>query len=225
MESNLQYAVKEYWNERFSTEESFEWLKDFSAFQHLVLPELKSDSRILHIGCGNSQMSMRLLEMGFKNITNLDYSEKGREKYPEMDWVCDDIRSLESLQNESFDVVLEKATIEALLVGEKSAWNPSDEALVTVDNVLKSIRRVLAPRGVFISISFTQPHFRVPALLRDNIWHVQVAEFGDSFHYFVYICRTNASEDEKLSSSTSSDRFRAIVPGWSRAIPKGGGDM
>ena len=38
---------------------------------------------------------------------------------PEMVWVVDDIRSLSSLDSESYDVVIEKATVEALLVNEK----------------------------------------------------------------------------------------------------------
>lgn len=39
--------------------------------------------------------------------------------HPEMVWVVDDIRSLSSLDSESYDVVIEKATVEALLVNEK----------------------------------------------------------------------------------------------------------
>lgn len=36
-----------------------------------------------------------------------------------MEWICDDIRSLEQVPSSAFDVVLEKATIESLLVAEK----------------------------------------------------------------------------------------------------------
>lgn len=51
--------------------------------------------------------------------------------------------------------------------------------------------RVLAPEGVLISVSFGQPHFRVPLLLacRTHTWDCQVSRFGDSFDYFVYVLR------------------------------------
>ena len=79
--------------------------------------------RILHIGCGSSQLSMELFTLGYQNISNLDYSQvlidDCKQRHPEMKWFCDDIRSLSSIANEQYDVVLEKATLEALLVKEK----------------------------------------------------------------------------------------------------------
>ena len=37
------YSEREYWDDRFADEFSFEWLTDFSAFEHLLLPELTHD--------------------------------------------------------------------------------------------------------------------------------------------------------------------------------------
>ncbi|WKX91527.1 hypothetical protein Q1695_009953 [Nippostrongylus brasiliensis] len=217
MESNHQYADLSYWDGRFAEEKEFEWLADFESFKHLVLPMLTPDSRILHIGCGTSQMSMQLYEMGFTKITNVDFSQvlvdAGRAAHPEMEWVCDDIRSLSKIPSCSFDVVLEKATLEALLVKEKSTWSPSDSALKTVDDVFKSIARVLSASGVFISISFTQPHFRVPALLRLPGWSISVNEFGDFFHYFVFIMRRGEETSQEVR-----DRFARLAPDWSRSL-------
>ncbi|CAJ0569506.1 unnamed protein product, partial [Mesorhabditis spiculigera] len=187
MEKNEDYAKLEYWDRRFEQEKCYEWLCDFDAFSQLVLKrlkQLKPNPRILHVGCGSSQLSMRLYDAGFHDITNVDFSEvlisssKARygEGYPEMRWICDDMTSLCRLPSKSYDVVLEKATIEALLVGEKSPWSPSDSALKMVDDVFSSINRVLTSSGLFLSISFTQPHFRVPALLRRSDWGVEVEE-------------------------------------------------
>lgn len=36
-----------------------------------------------------------------------------------MKWICDDMRSLEGIEDESVDVVIEKAAIESLLAKEK----------------------------------------------------------------------------------------------------------
>ncbi|KAE9419698.1 hypothetical protein Angca_005816, partial [Angiostrongylus cantonensis] len=215
MENNAKYASREYWDDRFIEERSFEWLVEFDAFKHLVLPRLKRSSRILHVGCGTSQMSMKLYRLGYKNITNVDFSkvvvDNGRTFHPEMKWICEDIRSLASIPSDSFDVVLEKATIESMLVGEKSAWNPSDNTLCIVDDVLRSVTRVLTSDGIFVSVSFTQPHFRVPALLRFPGWSISVNEIGEFFHYFVYImqCGREISQDVR-------ERFANIAPDWSR---------
>ncbi|KAK6009651.1 hypothetical protein OSTOST_25410 [Ostertagia ostertagi] len=51
-------------------------------------------------------MSMQLYEMGFTNITNVDFSQvlvdAGRIAHPEMEWICDDIQSLEKIPSASF---------------------------------------------------------------------------------------------------------------------------
>lgn len=79
--------------------------------------------RILHIGCGNSRLSFNLRDAGFENITNVDFSsviiEKLSKLHPKMSWVCDDMRYLNQVEDESYDVVIEKATIESLLAKEK----------------------------------------------------------------------------------------------------------
>uniref|UniRef100_A0A1I7U4X4 Methyltransf_11 domain-containing protein n=2 Tax=Caenorhabditis tropicalis TaxID=1561998 RepID=A0A1I7U4X4_9PELO len=217
MESNSQYARMDYWDERFQTEKKFEWLSGLEAFQHIVCPLISKDSRIAHIGCGSSQVSMQLYDLGYKNITNVDYSqvliENGKLEHPYMEWIADDITSLENLADDSYDVVLEKATIEAILVTEKSAWEPSDSALRSLESIFSSISRVLKPGGVFISISFTQPHFRIPALLREKSWSIEMFEFGETFHYYVYVCRKGGKTDGNLA-----ERYSAIAKSWLRPL-------
>ncbi|CAB3410541.1 unnamed protein product [Caenorhabditis bovis] len=177
MESNGQYRKKEYWDERFREEDEFEWLTGLKAFEHIVKPLIGKNDKIAHIGCGSSQVSKELFDLGYQNITNIDYSEvlveNGKRAHPYMEWIVDDITSLANCPSNSFDVVFEKATIEALLVLETSPWDPSDEALNTLDSIFSAIQRILKKNGIFISVSFTQPHFRVPALMRSNGWSVE----------------------------------------------------
>lgn len=52
--------------------------------------------------------------------------------------------------------------------------------------------RVLKSGGVFVYITFGQPHFRKPVLLKEEYnWELEVKTIGDGFHYFVYILRKN----------------------------------
>lgn len=88
---------------------------------------MKKNYRILHLGCGNSRLSFDLYEHGYKNITNVDfaaslisrYKEQYATSHPEMSWICSDIRDMSALPDASFDVVVEKATLDSLLVAEK----------------------------------------------------------------------------------------------------------
>uniref|UniRef100_A0AC34F0N3 Methyltransferase type 11 domain-containing protein n=1 Tax=Panagrolaimus sp. ES5 TaxID=591445 RepID=A0AC34F0N3_9BILA len=187
--SDNDYTSVEYWDSRFKDEEVYEWIADFKQFSELIIKELKPTDRILHVGCGNSQLSFQLYSSGFKNITNLDYSniliEKLSESNLEMKWICDDMRSLEKLEFESFDVIIEKAAIESLLANEKSVWTFSESAQTDLRSTLASIYRVLKPGGTFISISFTPPYFRVNYLIEQK-WNIEVKEFGEGFHFYFY---------------------------------------
>jgi hypothetical protein len=62
--------------------------------------------------------------------------------------------------------------------------------------------RVLAPDGILISVSFGQPHFRVPLLLacRGHTWDCHVERFGDSFDYFVYVLRKGRRQAEAAAA-------------------------
>ena len=79
-------------------------------------------------------------------------------------------------QPHSFDVVFEKATLDSLVVDCKSPWDLKDPSYVDLLRALKEVKKVLRLGGVFISLTFTQPHFRVPLLASQGLgWSVQVS--------------------------------------------------
>ena len=68
--------------------------------------------------------------------------------------------------------------------------------------------RVLKDDGVFLSITFAQPHFRRPFLLAERYaWGMEVASFGEGFHYFLYCMRKGARK-----ASDSPSHFAARDP-------------
>ena len=82
---------------------------------------------------------------GFTNITNIDYSPAVIEtmsqqchKLSRMDWRVMDITDMR-FDNETFDVVIEKGTLDALLVSEDDPWNISTEAEKTIDTILGQV--------------------------------------------------------------------------------------
>ena len=85
-------------------------------------------------GCGNSGLSADMYKDGYRNITNIDYSpvviKNMKHKHKEMskmNWIVMDLREM-TLGEETFDVVMEKGTLDALLVAEKDQWDFSSEA-------------------------------------------------------------------------------------------------
>ncbi len=77
-----------------------------------------------------------------------------------------DMTDMNEIECDSFDVVLEKATLDALLAGEQSQWDPSEEARTRVHRSLSEISRVLKSEGGrFFSVTFSQPHFRYVRLI------------------------------------------------------------
>lgn len=93
--NNQEYGRQSYWDERFAEEEAFDWLVGYDDVEYLISPLLSPDSRILLVGCGNSNFSAEIYDAGYHNLTNIDYSEvvidamkkKYRESRPEMEWL------------------------------------------------------------------------------------------------------------------------------------------
>ena len=50
------------------------------------------------------------------------------------------------------------------------------------------VSKLLKDNGVFISITFAQPHFRKPLYAHDDYnWSIELHTIGETFHYFIYV--------------------------------------
>lgn len=174
-ENNVLYKTKEYWDDRFQTEETYDWLLTYPHIKQYILPYIKPEHKILIVGCGNSTFSADLYDDGFQNIVNIDFSKivinrmaEANKSRPNMTWLEMDMCDLQ-FDNSAFDVVIDKATMDALLVDEGSVWDPEVNIIHSVDKMCRDISRVLTPQGVFLQISFSQPHFRTKYLMGQRI--------------------------------------------------------
>ncbi|RXM99795.1 Endothelin-converting enzyme 2 [Acipenser ruthenus] len=178
-------------------------------------------------GCGNSSMSSDMHSCGFTSITNIDYSAVCIEAMaarhrgcPGMDWHQMDARSLTFAEG-SFDVVLEKGTLDAMMVEEKDPWRVSPETSEMVQQVLKQVSRVLKPGGRFISITFAQPHFRKQQYAREEFgWSVRHDTYGSGFHYFLYVMtKGEALSPEERVLQSRLDEGEGLQPPPTLQIP------
>ncbi|XP_064372781.1 EEF1A lysine methyltransferase 4 isoform X2 [Dromaius novaehollandiae] len=191
-DANGRYRERGFWDARYreAGAEPQEWLGGLSRFRRQLEAELRPGDRILVLGCGNSALSHDLYELGYTDITSIDFSpvciEAMRARYahcPGLRWAVMDISALQ-FPDASFDVVLEKGTLDVLTVEERDPWHVSPQATAA----LHQVSRILRPGGRFVSISFAQPHFRKPHYAQEAFgWSLRHAAYGDTFHYFLYV--------------------------------------
>ena len=137
-EDNKQYLNKQYWDDRYEVEENYEWLVSYTQIKPELDPLLTTESSILVLGCGNSSLSLDLFTGGYVDITSIDISdilidkltEKHRDK--PLKWVHMDMLDLKFLPS-TFDVAIDKATMDVLQTDNEDPWDPNPCLLYTSD--------------------------------------------------------------------------------------------
>ncbi|KAL7937398.1 S-adenosyl-L-methionine-dependent methyltransferase [Trichoderma chlorosporum] len=167
-----------YWHHRFSTETSFEWLLNSTDFISILKPLLTnfepSSTRILHLGSGTSDLQNHFRQLGFLDVTNVDYeplaAERGRQleqqafgdvkmKYAVADatkslLLPSEVNTQRTHTENKFDLVVDKSTADAISCG-------GDEQ---VRRMISCIRECLADDGVWVSMSYSASRFDIGEL-------------------------------------------------------------
>jgi endothelin-converting enzyme len=103
---------------------------------------------VLQIGCGNSLLHAQLAAAG-ANMTSVDFAAsvvaQMADRFPVGRFLVADARALPFL-DASFDLVVEKGTIDALAAGSSG----------DLEKVVAEASRVLRPGGRFISVGFAE---------------------------------------------------------------------
>lgn len=180
------YDKLEYWSKRYTTDfpEPFDWLvawKDLKEVVDAVVPN--KASRILILGCGNAPFSPEMWEAGYQNLVNIDLCEEvidlQQQRHPQLVWKVMDARDLQ-FSDESFDVVVDKSTIDTLM-----CFNDGKKC---VHQMLLESRRVLRPGGRYICISLHSEE--------------EVLEFVTAQDWGIRHCSIRNPKFEELPSST-----------------------
>eukprot|EP00906_Rhabdomonas_costata_P008400 RCo011979 len=167
------YSKKQYWDERYSSCDSFDWYVVFEQLEPLLRPLLKDrNAAILILGCGNSRFSAQLYSAGYPNITNVDFSpvviERMEAVHRDMEgmrWMVMDCTQLE-LPDASFDLAVDKGTTDAMLCGEGANRN--------VHQMFRHIQRLLKAGGHFVMVTYGKPDNRILHLRRRRLnWSVE----------------------------------------------------
>lgn len=153
-------------------------------------------------------MSERMYDDGYTNNYNIDICENVIEFMKErckdrkgMVFETMDVKNL-SYKDETFDLIIDKSTIDALLCGEHSFMN--------VATMTKEMSRVLKTGGIYLVISYGDPESRMPHLEREhlgfdiNIYTIKKEEDKEeqprNKSHYVYICKKMECANENLKN-------------------------
>ena len=120
--------------------------------------------------------------------------EKNKDVRPKMTWVIMDITDMVEFDTDSFDIAIDKSTMDALFCG--------DDAFTKVSLMLRETQRVLKPGGHCFSISYGKPevrlfHFERPFLswqIREFILYENDNEGQpeeDEKSHYIYVAKKN----------------------------------
>ncbi|WWD21431.1 hypothetical protein CI109_105916 [Kwoniella shandongensis] len=216
--TNEGYGTHEYWEQRYAAESdgtTFDWFLS-PAYLLPLFEELTSDiggdkakgkgkeARILMLGCGNSGLSEELYDAGWTNIVNLDYSKVVIEQMSQrhasrelMTWQEMDVLDLK-YNEEEFDLVVDKGTMDAMLTTKGDPWNPPEKDIKTCTQEVSEALRVLRKRkgSKFVYFTFGQPHFRKRYMQNRPGFKLTHKEIGppEGFAYFMYVLEYDGSD-------------------------------
>lgn len=144
------------WYQRYSNVKHF--LKPLALSNEKVRFPSREKCRVLILGCGSSPFGRDMQKDGWTGpMIQVDFSsiviDQMKHKYPDMDYRCYDATKKMPLCSDSFDLIVVKGTLDAVLCSIGSKPKAS--------NMVAEIARLLAPsHGIFFLVSNAPPENR-----------------------------------------------------------------
>ncbi|KEY68193.1 hypothetical protein S7711_09104 [Stachybotrys chartarum IBT 7711] len=204
-DENERLAHADYWDERYAQtggdEQVHEWFRSFNDLSEFFARHLlqtrgpETAPRILHLGSGDSTVPQDLAAIGYGNQLCADFSavvvENMSKRHSDLGlsdsirWEKMDVRRMDTIPDASIDVAFDKGTLDAMIHG--SPWNPPEDTVRNSGEYLREVSRVLKPDGVFLYVTFRQPHFVKPLLECEGTnWDISIEHLGASDGSFGY---------------------------------------
>eukprot|EP00879_Flechtneria_rotunda_P016998 GHRR01017795.1.p1 GENE.GHRR01017795.1~~GHRR01017795.1.p1 ORF type:complete len:228 (+),score=50.43 GHRR01017795.1:1093-1776(+) len=174
------YGDASYWDQRYQREPScFDWYQTYAGLEPILKRHLHPQDQILHIGAGTSQLQVDMVQQGgYQQIVNTDISavvikqmQELHKSIPQLTYRVGDARSMPEFQGASFDSIVDKGTLDAILCGQQARENAT--------GMLSECYRVLRPGGVLFIITYGEPTSRMPFLQQQGLdWDVSLYVLG-----------------------------------------------
>nr|XP_057929096.1 eEF1A lysine and N-terminal methyltransferase [Doryrhamphus excisus] len=151
-----EFSSADYWERFFKKrgEKSFEWYGDYNKLCGVLHKYIKIHDKVLVVGCGNSELSEQLYDVGYKHLTNIDISEtvvshmnqRNADRRPGLTFQQVDATQT-AYEDACFQAVLDKGTLDAMAAEEEGAL---------ARKMLTEVGRVLGVGGRYVCITLAQ---------------------------------------------------------------------
>lgn len=151
-----EFSSAEYWERFFKKrgEKAFEWYGDYNKLCGVLHKYIKLQDKVLVVGCGNSELSEQIYDVGYKHLMNIDISEtvinhmthRNIERRPGLSF-CQVDATKTPYEEGSYQAVLDKGTLDAMASEEEGALALS---------MLTEMSRVLSIGGRYVCVTLAQ---------------------------------------------------------------------
>ena len=167
---SIEYYSHTYWENRYGwVSQRMDWYSNFEKINNdfqieniikKFYPTSTHKKKILEMGCGNSTLSYDLFNLGYKNITAIDFStvviKEMAKIYKDTDIkyeVCDFNNMDIYFGHDSFEVIIEKAGLDSI------ATKGTPDVPDLLYKIFKNIYFVLCDGGILLSVSSKNTNF------------------------------------------------------------------
>uniref|UniRef100_A0A3Q2NMZ0 eEF1A lysine and N-terminal methyltransferase n=1 Tax=Fundulus heteroclitus TaxID=8078 RepID=A0A3Q2NMZ0_FUNHE len=151
-----EFSSTEYWDRFFKKrgDRAFEWYGDYNKLCGVLHKYIKVQEKVLVVGCGNSELSEQLYDVGYRHLTNIDISEtvvahmnqRNEERRPDLSFQRVDATQT-PYEDASFQAALDKGTLDAMASAEQGAL---------ARRMLGEVSRVLKVGGRYVCVTLAQ---------------------------------------------------------------------
>ncbi|XP_055800294.1 eEF1A lysine and N-terminal methyltransferase isoform X1 [Salvelinus fontinalis] len=151
-----EFSSAEYWERFFKKrgEKAFEWYGDYNKLCGVLHKYIKPRDKVLVVGCGNSELSEQLYDVGYRHLTNIDISEtvvnhmnqKNAKQRPDLTFQMVDATQT-PYEDGSYQAALDKGTLDAMASQEEGAL---------AGRMLAEVGRVLGIGGRYVCVTLAQ---------------------------------------------------------------------
>ena len=133
-----EYGDVSFWETRYkdldplSPTPIFDWYNNYDAMKPVLVSLItRKEASILHVGCGNSELPERLYDDGYRRVVSIDVSpavvrfmaKRNKERRPELRFDACDVTDLSEFNDDDFDVVIDKGTLDSIVCGRDAMRN------------------------------------------------------------------------------------------------------
>lgn len=145
-----------YWDNWYENHtELFDWYVQLPVFFQHIQNYLNPDMNILVLGAGISRLPFQFYDLGYKNITCIDFSAGAKRnvegelrKRPEITYLVKDVMEIgKSTFNSLFDIVIDKGLLDCLLTN-------SFEPLTAMKQAIEAVYQVMNQKSKWFTLSF-----------------------------------------------------------------------